>query len=210
MQAHAHLARASQDAADARTAVAAWAASSLASPAVEARRPHPPKPPPPPGTADASSDSSTGADPVSAAECLRLQGNAAFKARDWRAAESLYAASLGAHPTPEAAANAAAAALRLGDHAAALASADRALRLRPGMLKAHVRRAQALAGLGAEDEGFFELDEAARWWCGSEGGVGEALEWGAARGAALAAAAAARGWRLPEEGVDVPVLQELA
>ena len=193
MQAHAHLARVAQEAADARASVAAWAAAALARPTVgEVRGPDTP-----------STSTSTPAD----ADALRLQGNAAFRAKDWSKAADLYAASMAAHPAPEAATNRAAALLRLGNPAAALASADAALRLRPSSFKAHLRRSQALAALGAEEQAFLVLDEAmARWGEGGEDEDG----WAQQRAAALATAAAARGWKLPQgEGarVEVPVVE---
>jgi tetratricopeptide (TPR) repeat protein len=142
-------------------------------------------PDPPSASTDAAAD----------ADALRLCGNSAFAAGDWDGAAASYAASLARHPTAPAAANLSAAALRAGDPATALASADTALALRPHWAKAHARRGAALAALGDDVGAFLAWDVAVRCDPGGRG-------WAAGRRAALAAAAAVRGWRLPGVGKE--------
>ena len=86
---------------------------------------------------------------AAAADAARCAGNAAFKARDYAAALAFYRQSMAvASPTDSRpAANAAAAALRLGDAPSARALAQTAVAADPAFSKAHARLAESEAAL---------------------------------------------------------------
>ncbi|KAJ9520808.1 hypothetical protein QJQ45_013987, partial [Haematococcus lacustris] len=87
---------------------------------------------------------------VNAAMRLNAEGQHQFRQGAWEAALRCFADGAGRDPLePSLHANMAAAALKLGQYSAAHQAAERALRLDPGHVKAHMRLARAQEGIGA-------------------------------------------------------------
>ncbi|KAL6752679.1 hypothetical protein V8C86DRAFT_2749652 [Haematococcus lacustris] len=87
---------------------------------------------------------------VNAAMRLNAEGQHHFRQGAWEAALRCFADGAGRDPLePSLHANMAAAALKLGQYSAAQQAAERALRLDPGHVKAHMRLARAQEGVGA-------------------------------------------------------------
>lgn len=133
----------------------------------------PPTTPLPPGCADD-------------ADVWRERGNALARAGAWGEAAAAYTQSLDARPTAAAAANRAAARLKLGDHGGAVGDATLALSLDPHHLKSLERRAAAATALRLHVDAARDYDAALRLAPGDE-----PLARG--RAAALAALAADKG-----------------
>ncbi|TKA51225.1 hypothetical protein B0A53_05801 [Rhodotorula sp. CCFEE 5036] len=99
------------------------------------------------------------------AEALKEEGNALFKAGDFDAAREKYSAALEQAPDHFILlGNRAFSILRSPspDYEAALADAEAAVRIAPNWAKGHVRRGEALEGLGRKDEAVKAYEEAIR------------------------------------------------
>lgn len=101
-----------------------------------------------------------------AAMDAKAEGNAAFAAGDYEAAERAFSRGLRAAPLPGLASalhsNRSAARLALGDGEGALKDGEAAAGARPGWAKAHARRGAALLALGALGRAADAYGEAAR------------------------------------------------
>ncbi|GAA5995993.1 uncharacterized protein JCM10292_004878 [Rhodotorula paludigena] len=104
--------------------------------------------------------------PLSAeAEAAKEEGNALFKAGDYAGARDKYGKAIELAPTSFVLlGNRAFASLKLAspDYSSALSDAEAAVKLAPTWAKGHVRRGEALQGLGRVDEAVKAFEEAVR------------------------------------------------